>query len=230
MVFCWRCARKYQHGNLGHTNGAYVLRQGQGRQPQLTRDEIKDNVLTLIFAIHNTTYASVSTLLYHLGQNPDAMEALVEEVTKLSEPLQSDVLRNAPVLNACINESWRMDPPVNGSFRTAVKDVEHKGYTLAADTIFSYSIRMVAKDESIYAYPDMFHMRRFLPKDHPLYVADIDCGLDPFQGWSNYPVFGGGTHVCLGKSFAWLELHVLAVRMARHYKVEVRNPKKEFLQ
>ena len=157
------------------------------------------------------------------------MEALVEEVTKLSKLLQSDELKNAPVLNACISESWRMDPPVAGSFRKAVKDVEHKGYSLAVGTVFNYSIRMVTDDESIYANPDSFDMRRFLPKDHPLYVADVDCGVDPFQGRSNYPVFGGGTHVCLGKSFAQLELRVLAVRMARHYKVEVRNPKKKFL-
>jgi cytochrome P450 len=69
----------------------------------LTRDEIKNNVLNMIFARHNMTYASISTLLYHLSQNLDAMEALVEEVTTLSEPLQSDELRSAPVLNACIN-------------------------------------------------------------------------------------------------------------------------------
>ena len=57
----------------------------------------------------------------------------------------------------------------------------------------------------------------------------MDCGIDPFQRWSNYPVFGGGTHMCLGKSFALLELRVLAVRMAKNYKVEVRNPKKTVL-
>ena len=122
-----------------------------------------------------------------------------------------------------------MDPPVVGSFRKAVKDVEHKGYSFAAGTVFNYSFRMVTDDESIYANPDTFDMRRFLPNDHPLYVAYVNCGVDPFQGRSNYPVFGGGMHICLGKSLAQLELRVLAVRMARHYKVEVRNPKKKFL-
>lgn len=45
---------------------------------------------------------------------------------------------------------------------------------------------------------------------------------------ASYPIFGGGTHVCLGKAFAQLELRVLAARMFRHYKVEVRNPQKIF--
>ncbi len=45
---------------------------------------------------------------------------------------QSDKLQNAPVLNACINESFRMDPPVNGGFCKAAKDIEHKGYRFAS--------------------------------------------------------------------------------------------------
>jgi len=194
----------------------------------LMRDEIKDNVLILIFAGHDTTYASISTLMYHLSQNPDAMEALVKEVTKLSEPLQADDLKNAPVLNACIHESWRMEPPVPGRFRKAVKGIEHKGYSFPAGTVFFYPMMMTTTD-SIYINPDTFDMRRFLPKDHPLYIASMDCGVDPFQGGANYPVFGGGTHMCLGKSYALLELRVFAVRMAKNYKIEVRNPKKTVL-
>ena len=209
--------------------GRMIYGKTKDNNSMLTRDEIKDNVLILIFAGHDTTYASISTLLYHLSQNPDAMEALVEEVTMLSEPLQADDLKNAPVLNACIHESWRMDPPVHGRFRKAVKGIEHKGYSIPADTVFFYSIRMATTDESIYINPYTFDMRRFLPKDHHLYIASMDCGVDPFQGRANYPVFGGGTHMCLGKSFALLELRVLAVRMAKNYKVEVRNPKKTVL-
>ena len=87
---------------------------------------------------------------------------------------------------------------------------------------------MSTTDESLYKNHDKFNMKRFLPKDHYLYDADEDSGIDPVQGRTNYPVFGGGTHVCLGKAFAQLELRVLAARMMKHYKVEVRNPKKVY--
>ena len=71
-------------------------------------------------------------------------------------------------------------------------------------------------------------MRRFLPKYHHLYIADVDCGVYPrIQGLANFPVCGGGTHICLGKVYAQLELHVLAIQIAKYYKVEVRNPKKK---
>ena len=94
--------------------GRLIYGKDKDDNRMMTRDEMKDNILNLIFAGHDTTYASISTLLYHLSQNPDAMEALSEEVSTLSEPLKSDELKNAPILNACIHESWRMDPPVLG--------------------------------------------------------------------------------------------------------------------
>jgi cytochrome P450 len=192
----------------------------------MTRDEMKDNLLNLIFAGHDTTYASISTLLYHLSENKDAMDALASEVSTLSDPLMADELKNAPILNACIHESWRCDPPVVGGFRKTVKELHHEGYSFDAGSFFNYSILMTTTDEKLYKSHEKFEMRRFLPKDHPLYASDIDSGIDPFQGRSSYPIFGGGTHVCLGKAFAQLELRVLAARLLKEYKVEVRNPKK----
>jgi cytochrome P450 len=194
----------------------------------MTRDEMKDNILNLIFAGHDTTYASISTLMYHLSENKDAMDALVDEVSTLSDPLTADELKNAPVLNACMHESWRCDPPVAGSFRKAVKELYHKGYSFNAGTVFNYSILMATTDEKLYKRHEKFDMRRFLPKDHKLYSSDIDSGIDPLQGRSSYPIFGGGTHVCLGKAFAQLELRVLAARLLQGYKVEVRNPEKVY--
>lgn len=207
--------------------GRLIYGKDKDDNRMMTRDEVKDNMLNLIFAGHDTTFASIASLLYHLSQNPDAMEALAEEASSLSEPLSADELKNAPVLNACMHESWRMDPPVLGSFREAVsKDIEHKGYSFEKGTIFNYSILMATTDEGVYKNHDQFNMKRFLPKDHPLYRAEDDSGMDPLQGRTNYPIFGGGTHICLGKAFAQLELRVLAARMLKHYKVEVRNPEK----
>lgn len=113
------------------------------------------------------------------------------------------------------------------SFRkVANKELEHKGYTFDVGQTFNYSILMATTDGSLYKNHEQFNMKRFLPKDHPLYQPREDSGIDPLQGRTNYPIFGGGTHVCLGKAFAQLELRVLAARMFKHYKVEVRNPQK----
>ena len=208
--------------------GRLIYGKDDNDNRMMTRDEMKDNILNLIFAGHDTTYASISTLLYHLSESPDAMKALTEEVSSLKEPFNSDVLKKLPVLNACIYESWRMDPPVTGGFRKALKDLQHKGYTFEPGTAFNYSILLTTTDENQYKTNDKFRMERFLPKDHALYSPDIDSGIDPAQGRASYPIFGGGTHICLGKAFAQLEMRVLAARMMQQYQVEVRNPKKEY--
>jgi len=206
--------------------GRLVYCKDKENNQMMTRDEMKDNMLALAFAGHDTAYASISSLLYHLSQNPDTLEALVEETSSLSEPLEAGELKNAPVLNACMYESWRVDPPVLGASRKATKDIGHKGYSFDAGSTFFYSIISATTDESIYKNHDKFDMRRFLPKDHPLYQSSADSGIDPVQGRINYPIFGGGAHVCLGKSFAQLELRVLFARITRHYHFEVRNPSK----
>mmetsp|Transcript_26363 Transcript_26363/g.38938 ORF Transcript_26363/g.38938 Transcript_26363/m.38938 type:complete len:532 (-) Transcript_26363:1029-2624(-) len=208
--------------------GRLIYGKDKDDNRMMTRDEMKDNLLNLIFAGHDTTYASISTLLHHLSQNPDAMEALAEEVSTMTDPLNSDELKKAPVLNACIHESWRMDPPVLGSFRKAVKEIHHKGYSFDAGQVFNYSVLMATTDESLYEKHEKFDMRRFLPKDHMLYQRKVDAGIDPLKGRTNYPIFGGGTHVCLGKAFAQLEMRVLAARMLKHYRVDVRNSKKAY--
>ncbi|KAL9180479.1 hypothetical protein ACHAXT_010932 [Thalassiosira profunda] len=206
--------------------GRLIYGKDKDDNRMMTRDEAKDNMLNLIFAGHDTTFASISSLLYHLSENPDAMEALAEEVSELSEPLTSAALKNAPVLNACMHESWRMDPSVLGSFRKATKELQHKGYTFDAGTVFNYSILMATTDEALYGDHQKFNFRRFLPKSHPLYVPSVDAGIDPLQGRSSYPIFGGGAHVCLGKSFAQLELRVLTARLFRKYDVKVQNAEK----
>lgn len=206
--------------------GRLVYGKDKDDNRMMTRDEVKDNVLALIFAGHDTTFASISTLLYHLSQNPESMEELANEVSTFSEPLDSNELKNAPILNACLFESWRMDPPVMGGFRRIKEEVQHKGYSLDKDTVFVYSILMAVTDESLYNNHGKFNMRRFLPKDHQLYRAAEDSGIDPLQGRSNYPIFGGGTHACLGRAFAQLEIRVLATRILKHYRFEVRNPQK----
>lgn len=197
----------------------------------MTRDQVIDNLLTLIFAGHDTTNASIATFIYHLSRDAAARRALAEEVATLSEPLRADELRDAPVLNACIQESWRVDPPITGGFRRAVEEVRHGGYTFDRGTVFGYSIWMASADRDLYRNHDRFDMTRFLPADHPLRGAGT--GVDPAAargGRTTAPecpvVFGGGTHACLGRSFALLEMRVLVARMYRRYDVEVRRARK----
>jgi cytochrome P450 len=196
----------------------------------LSMDEINDNLLNLIFAGHDTTFASINTVLHHISQHPHVRDALVEEVSKLKEPLDPEEIKNAPVLNAIMHESWRVDPPVGFAFRKSVKkELEYKKWLFPLGTTFAYNISLTAHQEDLYSSPRVFQMERFLPSDHPLADPNWECNIDPNQGKATYPIFGGGTHVCLGQHFARLELRIIMARMFKQYDVEVRNSTKIFM-
>jgi cytochrome P450 len=195
----------------------------------MSLDCLKDNVMTMVFAGHDTTNFSIGTALYHLaGIRPAIKEAIVEEAKAFKEPLDFDELKNAPLLNSFLAECWRLDPPIVAGWRRATKLLEHKHYKVQKGQLFQYNIAVATMNEKVYPDPTKFAISRFLPKDHPLmedsrlHAEDVD----PDGMNSNYPTFGGGTHACIGSHFAKLEMRVLLTRILQKYEVEIRNPKK----
>jgi cytochrome P450 len=191
-------------------------------------DTLNDNVLNMIFAGHDTTYASMGTALHYLSERGDILDALTKEVQSFQEPLSFDELKNAPLLNAFLAESWRMDPPVAGAFRRLKKDTEYKGYKLFKEMVIRYNILAASQNEALYPTPAQFEIQRYLPKDHPRLVdTNLEAhGVDYNNLKANYPIFGGGAHGCLGSHFAKLEMRVLLTRLLQSYNLEVRNSEK----
>jgi cytochrome P450 len=198
--------------------------QGKAMNPET----LNDNVLNMIFAGHDNTYASMGTALHYLSQYPDVLDALTKEVQSFQDPLSFDELKNAPILNAFLAESWRMDPPVAGAFRELKKDTEYKGYKLSKDMVIRYNILAASQNDDLYPSPLTFEIQRYLPKDHPLVVdSSLEAqGVDYNNLKANYPIFGGGAHGCLGSHFAKLEMRVLLTRLLQNFKLEVRNSEK----
>lgn len=196
----------------------------------ISLDDLKDNVLNMIFAGHDTTYASMGTALHYLSEHPDVYDALVEEVQSFQEPLDFDELKSAPILNAFMAESWRMDPPVAGAFRKLREDVNYNGYTLYKDMMVRYNILAASENEDLYPSSKTFEIQRFLPSEHPLSLDQNKQakGVDYNNLKANYPVFGGGAHGCLGSHFAKLEMRVLLARLLQSYDLQVRNSVKVY--
>ena len=198
----------------------------------ITVEAILDNILTMVFAGHDTTNKSMGTALYYLDQNPDIKSAIAKEVRNFQEPLDFDEMKNAPVLNAFIAESWRICPPIGGGFRRVTQDVEFQNqWKIGKGQMFVYSVYLALSDERIYPDPNTFSIARFLPSDHPLaqnckFNGTDNCGLDPHGMSSAYPVFGAGVHGCLGHHFAKMEMRIFLTRLLQRYDVEVRNPKR----
>merc|ERR1712038_1345314 len=191
----------------------------------ISMDDLKDNILTLVFAGHDTTYASLGSALYVLHEHPSVREALVKEVKAFKEPLDFDELKDATLLNAFIAESWRINPPIVAAFRKVYKEaVDYKGYGIKKDMILSYNPALATQNEDIYKDPSKFDIQRFLPSDHSLVNDTSYTAKDVDYMKGNYPVFGGGVHGCLGFHFAKLEMRIVITRLLQSYTLDVKNP------
>jgi len=172
-----------------------------------------------LFSGHDTTVASISTMIHHISRNPDVEKALIEEIASFKLPLDFDELKNAPVLNAVMHESWRIDPPITAVIRKSTRDLKYKGYIFPKGTKFQCQLPLAANDETVFRDAQSeFKIQQFLPKDHHLatdptqqhWFVDTNTQQDAFFGGSG-----------LGKSFAQLNLRVLLANMYGNYKVEV---------
>lgn len=191
-------------------------------EPFLSREDLCANLNVLFFAGHDTTYATTSNLLYNLSAYPDSAKALKDEIDKLPQRLTFEALKPAaaPVLNAFIDETMRLEPVIGGSNKQPLVALERHGYKIPKSFVLAASLQATSRQ---CPEPETFALERHLPPDHPFVAAKTDRVLPktkPFRP------FGGGAHVCLGQHFAKLELKMTLIRIVQLYNVEVKNVEK----
>lgn len=142
---------------------------------RLSNDELVAMVANLLFAGHDTTRSFLSIALPLLLAHPDQCARL------LADP---------SLIESATEECLRFEPPVMGSARQPVEDVEISGVTLAAGVPVSVSLPAANRDGSVFAEPDTFDIGRFtVDEPRPAAIAS----------------FGQGVHFCLGAALARAE-------------------------
>lgn len=193
---------------------------------KLPDEQLVENLLLIVFAGHDTTKASLSTIIHLLEQNPSVLSALREEVSLLSDPFDFDELKSAPILNAVLAESWRLHPVVVQHLGQLTKSVEFKGYRFPKGTVMS--LPLFVRDGT-YVNPREFRIERWLPKDHPMYdPAWIPRNNDPINYNSSsalFRTFNLGPHSCLGAQFARLETRIIVARLVSQFEFKTRKSK-----
>jgi len=171
-------------------------------------EEIKDQILTLLFAGHETLTSAITSMCLLLAEHPDVFAKVRHEQEKLglSQPLNSENLKQMTYLDLVIKEVLRFSPPVGGGFREVIESCEFNGYLIPKGWTVSYAVPKTHQDSSIYAEPLKFDPERFAPsraEDKPKPFAHIP--------------FAGGVRECIGKEFAKLEMKLFAAFLARDY-------------
>lgn len=169
----------------------------------MSDSELRDELLTLLLAGHETTAISLSWALYWLHRDSRKLERLRDELDGTAE---SDAIAQLPYLDAVCNETLRLHPIVTDVVRTARAPLTVGGYTLPAGTAVAVSITNIHERPELYERPGEFEPERFLQKKY-----------SPFE----FLPFGGGHRRCLGAAFAQHEMKLVLAEMLSSHRFEL---------
>jgi cytochrome P450 len=170
----------------------------------LTDRELRDELITLLLAGHETTATSISWAFERLLRTPPALGRLVAEV-------EAGV--SSEYLEAVIKETLRVRPVVPEVFRSPTVRTELGGYVFAPGTQLAASMLLVQFDPELYPPdPQAFRPERFL-----------DGAPEPYT----WVPFGGGVRRCLGAAFATLEMKVVIATILSRTRLRASRAKSE---
>jgi cytochrome P450 family 135 len=166
----------------------------------MSEAEMRDELLTLLVAGHETTATALSWAVERLVRHPQKLERLREEVLAGEDAY----------LTATIQETLRLRPVIVLVARRLTEPVEIGGYELPAGVTVTPSIHLVHRDPEAYPEPERFLPERF---------------LDDPPGTYTWIPFGGGVRRCLGAAFAQFEMTVVLEELVR--RREIRPARRE---
>jgi cytochrome P450 len=189
-----------------------VKDEGGGR---MTVEQLRDEIMTLFLAGHDTTANTLSWTWYLLAQNPKADAALgaeLREVLGNRAPAPADLPR-LPYTEMIMKESMRLYPPAWGVGRRAIHDFELDGYRIPAKTNFFLLQWVTQRDARFFPDPERFDPERW--RHDPIRNGKI-------PRFSYFP-FGGGPRVCVGAGFAMMEATLLLATIAQKFRLTLAS-------
>ncbi len=176
---------------------------------RMTDRQLRDEVMTLFLAGHETTALALSWTWYLLALHPDVERKLLAELCQTlgtRAPNVSDLPR-LPYTEMVVKESMRLYPPAYAMARVALQDCEIGGYRVPRGASVVMSQWVMQRDSRYYDEPDRFEPKRW---------AD---GLEKRLPRFAYFPFGGGSRQCIGNSFAMMEAVLLLATIAQKFRL-----------
>lgn len=171
----------------------------------LTDKIIRDQMLTMLIAGHDTSTALLAWTFALLGQHPEIHQQVVNEIDKTND------LERVPLLDNVIKESLRLYPPIHIGNRRIASEMDFDGNKIPKDERLFYSIYLTHHDENVWENAQAFCPERFSNGKKP-------AGL-------SYVPFGGGPRVCIGATFGQVEARVVLAYLLKNFTFEFTNHK-----
>lgn len=172
-------------------------------QAALSDAEIRDNLLTMLFAGHDSTAVALSWCMYWTHREPGVLVALLDELQPYARTLDVDLLEHAPCLDAVCREALRIHPIAPGVARRLSRAMELGGFTVPEGDVVMACTDLASHDPALYPEPQRFRFERFLERD--------------FEHNEFLP-FGGGERRCLAAALAFAEMRVVLATLIVAYR------------
>lgn len=199
-------------GNEGRVDVLSLMMAARDEAGQaMTNEELRDELLTILFAGHETTATTIAWALYQIHRETQVRDKLLQELDSLGENSDPMDIAQLPYLTAVCQETLRMYPVLPVIFpRIAKTSTKIAGYEFDAETILMPTIYLVHYREDLYPNAKQFQPERFLERQYSAF---------------EYFPFGGGVRRCLGYALAQLEMKLVIATILSKYRLTLAEDK-----
>jgi cytochrome P450 len=190
--------------------GLLIGARGEGGEAFSDR-EIRDQVMTLMFAGHDTSTSTLTFMMHELARHPDVVAQLVAEQERVlggATPTVEALERELPHLEMVLDEVLRLYPPAWIGPRRAVREFEFGGCTVPRGAYVNYCSWASHRIPAVFPDPEAFIPERFTRERK----AALPRGA--------YVPFGGGQRVCIGKRFGQTEVKLVATMLLQRLRLD----------
>jgi cytochrome P450 len=177
----------------------------------MTDQQLRDEVITLLLAGHETTALNLSWTWYLLALHPEIEQRLHAELDRVlgEQPPRPDQLTKLPYTDRVLREALRLYPPAWRIWRTPLEPFEAREFVLPAGVNVVLSQWLTHRDARWFPEPERFHPDRW----------SEECAAN-LPRFAFFP-FGGGPRVCIGAGFATMEATLLLATIAQRYRLRL---------
>ncbi|MBO1347623.1 MAG: cytochrome P450 [Hormoscilla sp. GUM202] len=180
----------------------------------LTLLELRDELMALTFAGHETTAIAMSWALYWIHHLPEVKRKLLAEIASLGKATDPVTIAKLPYLNAVCQETLRIYPVGMLTLPRVVQEkTEVLGYELEPGQLVAGCIYLLHQREDVYPDAKQFKPERFLERE-----------FSPYE----FIPFGGGLRTCIGQAMAQFEVKLAIATILTNYDLELADNRPEF--
>lgn len=198
-----------RHQPLGEDILSLLLAARDEQGKPMSDAELRDELMTLLFAGHETTASALAWAFYWIHQIPAVRTKLLAELSDITPDTDPNKIAKLPYLSAVCSETLRIYPLVLFTFsRTLKQPLQVMGYDLPAGTMLTPCIYLVHHREDLYPHSHTFRPERFLERQ--------------FSPYEYFP-FGGSNRRCLGYAFALFEMKLVLATILKQTTLQLVN-------